>query len=117
MNRSPAKVQASIPIDESLSSVVCMADYSGGSLISPPSWTEANIGFMVSDAVDGSFVPLCDQAGSLVQISNVATGDSMAYPLPDELFGCHFFQLWSCDSGGIEVGQAAERSFTVLLKG
>jgi hypothetical protein len=117
LTRTPSPVAASIPINTAISTVICMADYSGGSVITPAAWTAANIGFKVCDTGAGTFVPLRDQTGNLVQITGVQASEADAYPLPDELFGCLYFELWSCTAAGADTNQGAARSLTVVLKG
>jgi hypothetical protein len=117
LTRTPSAVAASIAINTAVSTVVSMADYSGGSVIVPSVWTAANIGFKVCDTGTGTFVPLRDQAGNLVQITNIDEDAATAYPLPDELFTCLYFELWSCTVAGVDTNQGAARSLTVVLKG
>ena len=118
LTRFPSKAIATILASAAISNVISFADYSGGSVIVPTAaWTAANMGFTVCDTPDGTFVPLRDQAGSLVQIANVVADTAAAYPLPDELFGCLYFKIHSCTTADVDTNQAATRSLTVILKG
>jgi hypothetical protein len=105
----------SIAKDAALSGVLDMRNYAGGVIIMPSAWTSASIGFYVCDTSDGTFVPLYDEDGSLVQISSPAA--SKAYSIPAEVYGAHYVKLWSQDGSGSNTTQAAARSLTVMLKG
>jgi len=118
ISRTPTAVLATIIINTAISNIIGYADFSGGVIIIPTAaWTAANIGFKVCDTQGGTFVPLRDQAAALVQIAGVVADAANAYPLPDELFGCLYFKIHSCDAAGADTNQAAARSLTVMLKG
>ena len=116
LTRTPSSVPVSIANGAAESSVINMADFSGGSILTPAAWTSAAIAFKVCDTPDGTFVPLRSQSGSLVEITGVITNTAAAYPLPDELFGSIYVKLWSENSGS-DANQAAARSLTAILKG
>ena len=116
LTRTPAAVQAAIPINTALSNVLNISDFSGGQVITPAAWDSAAIAFKVCDTPAGTFVPLRDQSGALVEITNVVANAAAAYPLPDELFGSLYVQLWS-ETSGSDTNQTAARSLVVTLKG
>ncbi len=116
LTRTPAAIAANIAINTAKSSVISMADYSGGLLQTPAAWTAASIAFKVCDTPDGTFVPLRDQAANLVEITDVVANAAAAYPLPDELFGALYFKIWS-ETDGSDTNQQAARALTITLKG
>jgi len=81
----------------------------------PAAWTAASIGFQVSPTTGGTFIPLYDDDGNLLQID--APTASKAYQAPDGIAGSGFVKLWSQDGSGSNTAQGAERSIPVTLKG
>jgi hypothetical protein len=81
----------------------------------PAAWTAASIGFQVAHTTGGTFQPLYDQLGNLVQIAGppVASRD---YQAPPEIAGCRFIKLWSQNGAGVNVNQGAARSVGVSIK-
>jgi hypothetical protein len=116
IQRQWSKVTAVIAISTAISDAVDNRLAAGGSVIIPAVWTAANLGFKVCDTVGGTYVPLRDQSGALVQITGLQTGEAGSYTLPDDLFGHAFFKLWSCTSAGVDTNQAAARTFVVVQK-
>lgn len=100
------------------SAVIDMRDVVGdaGMVGVPSTWTSAAIGFKVCDTADGTFSPLRDEAGSIVQISGVQTAAAAFYKLPDAMRGALFMKLWS-QNGGVDANQAADRAMTIMAKG
>ncbi len=100
------------------SAVIDMRDVVGdaGMVGVPSAWTSAAIGFKVCDTENGTFSPLRDESGAIVQISGVQTAAAAFYKLPDALRGALFMKLWS-QSGGVDANQAADRSLVVTAKG
>ena len=84
-----------------------------GFLHMPAAWTTANIGFLVSSTVDGTYVPLYDIDGNLVIITG-PTADN-AYMLPESLAGSAFIKLWS-NAAGVNEAQGADRIIVLDLK-
>jgi hypothetical protein len=115
IERNPISKAATIAV--ALSAAINSGGASGGLVLVPGTWTAANMGFKVCDTFGGTYVPLRDQVGALVQITNIQTGEADAYPLPDQLFGALFFKLWSCSAGGVDSNQAEARACVVMLKG
>jgi len=97
-----------------LSDVLCMDGHAGGVVIMPGTWTAASLGFKVCDTSGGTFVPLYDASGGLVQIQSPTA--SNAYVLPEELYGCRYVKLWSQNGSGTNTNQASARSLTVMMK-
>ncbi len=80
----------------------------------PAVWTAASIGFQVAPTTGGTFQPLYDDLGNLVQIAGpVATRN---YQAPPEIAGCRFIQLWSQNGAGANVAQGDDRTIPVSLK-
>lgn len=115
--RTSLAVATIIVSGAALSGVISSQLFPGGSIMVPATWTAANIGFKVCDTQAGTFVPLRDQYGGLVQITGVIANAAGSYSLPDALFGSLFIELWSCDAAGNDVNQGADRIITVVLKG
>lgn len=84
-----------------------------GILHMPDTWTAADIGFLVSPTVDGTFRPLYDISGNLVVFSGPAA--DTANVLPPELSGAIYVKLWSNTAGANEA-QGADRAFLLDLK-
>jgi len=80
----------------------------------PSTWTAASIGFKVASASGGTFLPLYDEDGTLVQIDS-PTADK-AYVAPAELAAAQYVKLWSQDGSGNDANQAAARSIPVDVK-
>lgn len=70
----------------------------------PADVTGQDVAVYVSDAFNGTFVPLNDSAGDPVTITIAALN---AYDMPEAVYGCHFIKL---------VGEAAFTA-TILAKG
>ena len=83
-------------------------------LATPAAWTAAVLGFQVCPTVDGTFAPLYDAAGTLI---GETLAVSATQPVPAGVGGAGFVKLWSRDAGGGNVGQAAARTFTVIMRG
>ena len=101
-----------IPNGSAVSDVLEVREFAGGVVSMPAAWTAANIGFKHCAAPNGTFQPLRDATGALVEIVASAAGE---FVLPDALFACQFVQLWS-ESAGSNVNQGADRPITVSLK-
>jgi hypothetical protein len=82
----------------------------------PAAWTSAALGFKVSPTADGTFSPLRDETGSIVQVSGIQTAAAAYYKLPDALRGAMFVKLWS-QTAGSDANQAADRLMTLVAKG
>lgn len=115
ITRTTSKAAAVIAAGAALSNALNFNDFAGGAVITPAAWTSAGLGFVVCDTPDGTFVPLRDQIGNLVEITGIQTSAAAAYPLPDDLFPHLFFKLWSQNSGA-DANQAGARSLTVIFK-
>lgn len=82
----------------------------------PAAWTSAALGFKVADKSGGTFSPLRDEAGSIVQISGIQTAAAAWYKLPDALRGAMFIKLWSQNAGS-DANQGADRVIQLMAKG
>lgn len=80
----------------------------------PAGWTAASIGFHVAHTSGGTFQPLYDELGNLVQISSPSA--SRSYSVPPELAGAQYVKLWSQNGSGTNTNQGAARSLVVSLK-
>lgn len=113
-------IRVTIPAGAAVSEAVNAQSYFSGTagLVNiPPAWTAANLGFLVSDAIDGDFTPLRDEAGNLVQVSGIQTAAKTWYALPAAVNGALAMKLWSCTDAGVNTNQAADRQITLAIKG
>jgi len=113
--RKTSKVVVSIANGANLSDAFDMRLYTMGVVHMPAAWTAASIGFKVSDAKAGTYQPLYDDNGTLVQIDSPAA--SKNYTLPTPVANCAWVKLWSQDGSGTNTNQGAARSLTISLKG
>ena len=81
----------------------------------PSAWTAASIGFKISSDENGTYIPLYDDDGNLVQIDSPSA--SQAYAAPTALAASMWVKLWSQNGSGTNTNQAAARSLVVDLKG
>lgn len=80
----------------------------------PAAWTTADIGFQVSSEFGGTYLPLYDESGAVVEVSGPAA--SRAYAVTNsKVASARFIKLWS-QSAGVGTNQAAERVLTVDIK-
>jgi len=93
-----------------------MRQFIVGMVETPAAWTSASMGFKGSQTKDGAFVPLRNEAGSLIEITGIVTNAAGRYRLPLELAACHFIIPWS-ESSGSDANQAADRALIFHLKG
>lgn len=112
--RQQAKIVAAIASGAALSQAIDFRAFVMAVVHMPAVWTAASIGFYVSPTEDGTFQPLYDKNGSLVQISGPTA--SKSYVSPAELAGCLWIKLWSQDGSASSTNQAAARSLNVDLK-
>jgi hypothetical protein len=102
---------ATIPNGEALSWPVSLQNFTSGTLHMPADWTAADIGFYVSDSLNGTYQPLLTAGGARVELS-VTAGNS--YALPNAAMSASFVKLWS-QSAGVDVNQAADRQIVLDL--
>ena len=114
INRHTKVQTLTIANGEALSDQFEMKDYAGGQLHMPAAWTAASIGFKVSSSPGGTYLPLYDEGGDLVQIGSPSV--DCAYQLPIALYGALHFKLWSQDGAGADENQGAARSIIVEVK-
>lgn len=113
MKRSSYTQEASIPNGTALSSILSFYDFAYGVIHMPAAWTAADIGFQVAATHDGTYLPLYDAAGNLVEISSPAVDQAMQ--IPTEVLAVRFFKIWS-QSAGVDQNQGAARALTVDMK-
>jgi hypothetical protein len=114
MNRGTTSKSLTIANGAATSDAFEMSNHAGGIVLMPAAWTAASIGFQVSDSPGGSYYPLYDADGSLVQIAGPAA--SQAHAVPAEVFGAAWVKLWSQDGSANDENQTAERTLGVILK-
>jgi hypothetical protein len=113
INRGTTIKSLTIENGAAVSEAFDMAIHAGATILMPAAWTAANIGFKVCASSDGTFLPLYDDSGSIVEVSAAA---SKAFSAPAALFGASWVKLWSQDGAGSDTNQGADRAITVLLK-
>lgn len=120
INRESEAFTVKIASGAAATPAIDFSHWAGGVVIVPSAWTSANIGFYVSDTIDGTYVILRDDSGTPVQISNIKTDGSRAYKLPDDVFGVLFMKLWSKNTTAAtetDTNQASTRTLTLVCKG
>lgn len=97
---SGAAVSDAFEMDDALFLVVHM----------PAAWTAASLAFKVAPEKGGTFVPLYDENGALLELT---VAESTAVRVPTNwLAGNPWVQLWS-ETAGADVAQGAARTITV----
>jgi hypothetical protein len=114
LERQERAVTATIPAGGALSDAIDMQAYAMGTVHMPAAWDPASLGFKVSTTLAGTYLPLYDESGALVQIASPAV--DQAYTLPARVAACRFVKLWSQNGAGVDVNQTAARSLPVDLK-
>jgi hypothetical protein len=112
------KISLTIEAAAAESQAFSLADFVGdaGLVGTPAAWTAAGLGFKVCDTFAGTYSPLRDESGSLVQVSGIITNAAGYYKLPDALRGAQYVKLWS-QTAGSDTNQDAARSLVVTVKG
>ena len=113
MFRDHEVLTATIPNAGSFSNEIDVHSWAGGNVYLPAGWTAAEIGFYVCHTTGGTFLPLYDELGTLLEIAGVAV--SQAYRIPAEVFATGFMQIWS-ETAGVSTPQGAERIIQVEFK-
>ena len=78
----------------------------------PAAWTAASLAFQVCALEGGTYTPLYDDDGNLLEI---AASASKSFTAPSAIAGCAWVRLWS-ETSGSNVTQDAERSFAITMK-
>ena len=112
--REVGQVDVTIEDGANLSEAIDFRRFALGLVHMPAAWTAAYIGFKVSPTEDGTYQPLYDDDGILVQIDNPAVDKS--YLLPAKIAGVGWVKLWSQDGSGSNTNQDADRSLSLDLK-
>jgi len=94
--------------------IIDMRDYSLLLIHMPAGWTSASIGFTVASEAAGTFLPLYDDNGTLVQIDSPAV--DCAYSAPAEVAVCRFIKLWSQDGSASDTNQNSARVLLIDKK-
>lgn len=114
LERQDSTVTATIALGAAVSDAIDMQAYAMGTVHMPAAWDAASIGFKVSTTLAGTYLPLYDESGALVQIASPAV--DKAYTLPARVAACRFVKLWSQNGSGMDVNQTAARSLPLDLK-
>ncbi len=114
LERQERAVTATIPAGGALSEEIDVSGFAMGTLYMPAAWDAADIGYLSAPATGGTFLPLYDESGALVQVSGPAA--SKAYTLPARALAGGYIKLWSQTGAGVDVNQTAARAITLILK-
>lgn len=114
IERSSELVTLTIANGAALSDELDFTEHSMLTVHMPAAWTAASIGFHVAHTTGGTFQPLYDDLGNLVQIAGPAVDRS--YQAPPEVAGCRYVKLWSQNGAGVGVNQGAARTVPVSVK-
>ena len=112
--RKISDYKAVIANGAAVSDAIELSQFSGMIVQMPAAWTAASIGFKVCNTPDGTFLPLYDDDGLLVQIDSPAV--DKAYSAPAPVFAAMYIQLWSQDGSASATNQGAARTLTVTMK-
>ena len=113
MGRRSYTQYVTIPNGTALSGIISFYKYVSGIVHLPAAWTAADIGFQVASELDGTFQPLYDATGTLVEIGSPDADG--AYAFPEEVQGALFIKIWS-ETGGGDTNQGAARDLIVDVK-
>ena len=114
-SKSQQVITTIVPNAGALSPAINIKDFDSGAFIIPAAWTAASLAFKVCDTISGTYVPLRDKAGALIEMTSMPTAASEARLLPAEVFNsAPFVKLWS-ETAGADVTQGADRVFTLCL--
>ena len=113
IQRYHTQQKVTIANGEALSGEFYLGPYAFLSVEMPSAWTAANIGFQVSRESGGTFVPLYDEFGNLVEI---APSTGQMHVAPAEVAGQLYVKLWS-QNAGVNENQGAERTLGLIMKG
>jgi hypothetical protein len=114
INRGTTSKSLTIANGAAVTEAFEMSNHAGGSVLMPAAWTAASIGFQIAVTAAGTFYPLYDDSGALVQISSPAVDN--AYSIPAAVFGAAWVKLWSQDGSASDENQGAARTIGVILK-
>ncbi len=112
--RSYTSTTVTIASGAALTAALDVEPYVVGVVRMPAAWTTANIGFKVAGTQGGTYLPLYDRDGYLVQI--VSPVADRAYDIPVEACGAQWIKLWSQNGSGTDTNQSGDRSIGIDLK-
>lgn len=105
-------VLASFGAGQSETAAIGFRDFAAMGVSIGATWTAASLGFLVATDIAGTYRPLYDAAGDLVEVAAAA---SKAFAVPDEVFAFPYVKLWS-QTAGVAVNQAAPTTLELALK-
>ena len=104
-----------IDASAALSAAVDFRKFISGVYHMPGTWTAAHMGFQVCQTKAGTYLPLYDKVGALVDTTTTAV--DIALTLPPQLAGCAWFKFWSQNGSAVDVNQVAAAPIDYDLKG
>ena len=115
MQRETHSIVVTIATGAAVSNIIDLTWGAGLGLITPAALeATTKIGFKVAESQDATFLPLYDDANTLVEVT-VTLNEARAYALPDGIFAWPYAQLWA-EAAGVDMVQTADRDFTITLK-
>lgn len=122
---APIVVRPSVVFDvniaasAAISGAFDMSEFEGGLLNVGSAWTAGNMGFKISDTLDGTYDLALDDTGVPIQITTVNTGRAGWYVIPSKLFPAKYVKVWSKSAVAAtetDVNQESARTMKVVLK-
>lgn len=114
LHRTARTLTLTIAESAALSGEFEMNGEAGGMVYMPATWTAASIGFQVAHVSGGTYYPLYDHDGTIVEIAGPTVDN--AYEIPPEVYGARFVKLWSQDGAASGTNQDAARTLVITLK-
>jgi len=118
MKHDSKQFTVTIAAGAAVSGAFSFEGYNAAIIEMPAAWTTADLGLKVGGSDGATFVPLKDRANGYGEdVSIDAAAAAVAYPLPGWVLAAPWVKLWSHNGSGVDVNQAALRTFKVFLKG
>ena len=83
-------------------------------IIMPPEWTAAKLSFESSNKLDGTYVPVYKDDGTLLVVEADSSRHIVIRPI--NTASIQFLKLKSVDSAGAPVNQVLDRDLTLCLR-
>lgn len=119
VQQPPTVIPLTIASGAAISGAFSLEHWLLGSVFVPDSWTDANVGFKVSDTESGTYLIAKDADGVPLQIGGINTTTGAAYAIPTSLFAFTWVKLWSkntTDATETDNNQTGAKALKVVLK-
>lgn len=114
--RLPSSVNAVISSGASLSNALDTYGARDLAIQMPPAWDAANVTFAASDAVDGTYNPVFDDAGTEVSVTAAAGHFIVIGTATKQALGAAQFIRLRSGTAASPVNQSGDRTIVVVLK-